>query len=374
MWSFIVTDLQGVQIGEVGNASARKLDLPLMNTPSASFTIPLYHNLANTILTNECLVKVYRKDPNTGANTLAFNGPVVSIEESGDAIQQTIVVNAAGPFWRLGKRLIPGSTSRTVGLVFTGDLGSIAQTIVTSCNAIGFTGIWPGSLTASINGTADYGTGSFKVAATAIAELAQGVSSFEYDIQPTEPVNRAAAFPQIGLLNCAPTIGSTKPDVIFEYGTSKANIATYSHQVTRDGLLTRAYISVSGWPDSMNLDPTTHNPVHDLIQRDATTEIGTRGLFEEVVDDGGVTDDTLRTQIADYHLSIRKQPREIVTFVPVLNARPSPFTDYNIGDLIRARAVVSGNVRFDANFRVYGINFDIDDQGNETVTLTLVLP
>lgn len=372
MWSFVLTDLQGVQIGEVGNADSRKVDLPLMNAPSATFTIPLYHALANTVLTTECLLKVYRKDPNTGANTLAFHGPVVSVEEVGDNLSQSISVTAAGPFWRLGKRIIPGSLVRTTGVTFTGDLGSIAQTIVTSCNSTGFTGIWPGSLTASISGTA--GPYFLKNAAEAIAELAQGISSFEYDVQPTEPVNRAAAFPQIGLLNCAPVIGTTKPDVIFEYGSTRANVASYNHQVTRDGLLTRAFISVSGWPDSLDLDATTHLPLHDLIQRDATTEQGTRGVFEEVVADGGIIDDGLRTSLADYHLLIRKQPRQIVTFVPVVNAKPSPFTDYSLGDQVRCRAVVKGSVRFDAMFRVYGMSFEIDPLGNEACSLTLVTP
>ncbi len=84
--------------------------------------------------------------------------------------------------------------------------------------------------------------------------------------------------------------------------------------------------------------------------------------------------DAIRTGIVDYHLAYRKNPRQIINFKPAVNARPAPFVDYNVGDFVRARATVNGVLRFDATFRVWGVTFDIDVNGNENVDLELVTP
>jgi hypothetical protein len=76
----------------------------------------------------------------------------------------------------------------------------------------------------------------------------------------------------------------------------------------------------------------------------------------------------------NFHVAIRKNPRVITTVTPVANARPSPISDFTSGDTIRARAVVNGSVRFDQQFRIWGMSFDIDDMGNEKCELELVMP
>lgn len=374
-WQFILTDLQGVVQGEIVNADERKIALPHLRVPSAAFRIPLYHDLSDTLLNTDTLLKAYRTDNNTGQRDLAFHGPIVSVEEAtGGDTGPTLACTAAGPFWRLTKRIIPGSTLHS-GVSYGStasprDLGLIAHDIVTECNGTGYTGISPGTQTNSITGAV--GPWFLKVAAEGIAELATGLNSFEFRTRPIEPANVAQAFPQIGALDVAPTIGVTQADAVFEYGTGKANVSNYSRQVSRDNMLTRAWISVQGWPDGLPKD-SGGTPLYDLFSRDSD-QIAGRGLFDEVVNDAGVTDTTLRQQIADFHLKIRKVPRQVVTFQPVVNARPAPFVDYNVGDTVRARAVVRGTTRIDALFRIWGLTFNVDKNGNENVELELVVP
>ena len=129
----------------------------------------------------------------------------------------------------------------------------------------------------------------------------------------------------------------------------------------------RVHISVQGWPD-------TPEGGEALITRDDTTSQTNRGMFEAIANDNGVITGSLRTNIADFHLLYRKNPRQQISFKPASNARPAPFVDYNVGDTIRARAVVRGTVRFDALFRVWGLTFGIDSTGNEDTTLELVMP
>lgn len=373
-WQFILTDLQGVVQGEITNADERRVALPHMRVPSASFRIPLYHHLVDTILSTDCLVRAYRTDNNTGQRDLAFHGPIVSAEESAGGDGQMIGCTAAGPFWRLTKRLIPGSTAKS-GISFgtpdAVDLGSIAHSILTDVNAASFTGISTGSWASSMTGSV--GPWWLKNAAEGITELTLGLNSFEFVTTPTEPTNVAAAWPQIATLDVAPIIGQTRSDAIFEYGTGKANVQGYQRQVSRDGLLNKAWVNVNGWPDGLPKDGSG-NVLYDLLSRQDSASITARGLFEEVVNDAGVTNTALRESIGDFHVSIRKDPRQIITFNPVVNARPAPFVDYKVGDTVRARAVVRGTVRFDALFRIWGLAFTVDKDGNENVELELVVP
>lgn len=385
MWQFILTDLLGNVHGEVTNAAERKVTLPHLRVPSASFTIPIQDTLAPLALDTDCLLKAYRIDSVTGQKDLAFHGPVVSAEENADASAKSVAVTAAGPYWRLSKRLIPASKLQS-GVQYGAagslqDLGTIARTVIQDVNGAHFTGIDLGTFSASTS--AWVGKWYLKNAAEAIAELSAGLNSFEHRVRPTEPVAYANPqnWPRIGLFDVAPIVGVSQPDAIFEYGTGQANVTTYKRSVSRESLLTDALISVSGWPDSIEraFDPLNPSVVpwpekYHLIEVGDTTQINARGLFEEVVSDAGILDDTLRTGVAQFHVDIRKNPRQLITFSPVVNARPAPFVNYNVGDTVRARAVVNGILRFDALFRIWGITFDVDQNGNENVELELVMP
>ena len=369
-WQFILTDLAGNQIGEITNGAERTVSLPLNRIPTAGFRIPLWHPLAGDVLGLNCLLKVYRRDSVTGTNTLVFHGPLLSAEEAATDNQQTVAVTATGPMWRLTKRFIgtskagilfgnPGSVEPPVAPTLV-DLGTVAQQILTTVNGSGSTGIGNGTTVASTNGV--YGTLWLKNAGEAIAELSSGLNSFDYEVAPQEP-SGGGGVPQIGVLNCIPIIGTTKPDSIFEYGTARGNVVNYNRKRDYENVMNAGFISVAGWPDG-----TTQ----DVLGRTNDTSIGIVGRYEDVVNDAGVIEDGLRYSLLDAHLAARSYAREIVTFSVAQNARPAPFTDYIVGDRIRARAVVRDSVRFDAMFRIWGITFRIDQNGNEALDLQLV--
>lgn len=362
-WSFVLTDLQGVVIGELLNASDRTVTLSHKGMPTAGFKLPLWHPLATSILTTDTLVKCYRRD--AVSNRLVFIGPVQSVDETGEALNQSISVSATGPFMRLTKRFIGVSKAgvsfgTSASLV---DLGLIARDILDIVNATEYTGISKGSHASSVAGAV--GPWQLKNAAEAIAELSVGLNSFDFTIDPTEPTSVASAWPQIGLLRIAPIIGVNRPDAILEYGTPRANVTGYTRQISRDQLVNQTIMSVSGWPDGAPAGK-------DLIIRTNATSRTDRGLFQDVVSDAGVEDDTLRTLISDEHLLWRSNPKQIITFTPAMNASPSPYIDYEVGDWIRARAEVRGSVRFDSMFRIWGMNFSLDANGNESLDLQLV--
>ena len=366
----LLTDLLGNVHGEIRNAAERKVVLPHQRIPTASFRIPTWHAYADLIMDSECLLKVYRTDPVTNVRSLAFHGPILNAEENGDQQQQTIAVNAVGPYWRVMRRYI-GKTKAGVSFP-SQDLGLTAHNILDAINGDHYTGIAKGTRTVSANGL--YGPVWLKNAAEAIAELTAGISTFEAQFVPTEPgVTGVGGWPTICTMNVAPTIGTTKPDAIFEYGTTRANVASYNRKKDREGRANRAIVSLNGWPEiaASALDGSISG---DLVISSDATSIAAVGLHEAIAPDNGVTDDTIRQQIADFHVFYRKNPRQQVTFKPARNARPAPLIDYNVGDTVRARAVVRGKVRFDGLFRIWGITFDVDPNGNESVELELVMP
>lgn len=376
MWSFVLTDLQGVVHGELLGAEQRKVSDPWMRVPTASCLIPLWHPLALTVLTTDCLLKCYRTDIVTGTRTLVFHGPVISIEEVGESLSQSIAIAAVGPEWRLQKRLLgitkAGIEFGTVAAQI--DLSLIGKQIVDAANGRGETGISTNTAHGAIfTNTGQVGsTGKWwlKPAAEALNEVAGGLNSFEWRVRPTEAI-AFGTFPRIAVIDFRPetSFRTTRPDAVYEYGTTKANVASYNRKISRETLVNLVKVTLPGWPDT-----PASGPAGDLVTKQDATSIATHGFYEEVVPDGGIIDTALRGQLADLHIAVRKNGRQQITFSPAPDARPCPYIDYFPGEQIRARAVVRGVTRFDALFRVWGLSFDIDAQGSETVEVELIEP
>jgi len=379
-WQFILSDLQGAVHGELTQASSRKVSDPWMRVPTASCSIPLWHPLADTVMSTACLLRCYRTDDLTGTRTLVFHGPVLTAEENADSGSQTIGITAVGVFARLAKRLL-GTTRAGIefGTVPSPvDLSVIGRNIVDTVNGSSYTGITTsstggsGAITTNTGEPAATGKWWLKPAAEAIAEISAGLNSFEWRVRPTEPIS-GLSHPRIGLIDFAPqsTFDVLRSDAIYEYGTTRANIASYSRKVSRETFINRAWISVQGWPDG----PAVVNGVkQNVIVSSDNPSVVADSLYEEVVPEGGVTDNNLRILIAQFHLKYRAKARQQITFTPAPNSRPTPYVDYFVGESIRARAEVRGVTRFDALFRVFGITFDIDANGAETIEIELIEP
>lgn len=377
-WQFTATDLNGNTLGDLTQASARSVYLPLMRVPTLSVTLPMTSDMAPLLAATPTMIQATRIDPYTNQKDLAFNGYVVSSEESVGSEGQTIAVNAAGPLWLLSKRIIPISTmkgNQQIGSESSlQNLGNIAYTILSDVNGYDFTGIEAGTNTCSNTGW--YSISPWKIAAEAINELCSGLNTFEYHIQPTYPTasGGVGGWPTIGRMHIADKVGEAKPDLVFEYGVGLPSIAGYSRPITKDSMANSVWISVQGWPDGIEKVSGTSDDKYSVQHSNDTTSISTWHRFDDVVNDAGILDDNLRKQVADYHVLARKQPKQQITFTTAQNARPSPLVDYVPGDVIRARAVIRGDVRFDALFRIWGMTINIDENGNESVDLELVMP
>lgn len=361
-WQLVLTELNGAAIGELLNASSRRVSFGVNRVPSAGFTIRLDNPLADEVLEADKLVKAYRD------GVLRFVGPIVAAEEVSGAGSGTVSVTAAGAAWRLAHRLI-GKTSTgyaqgtSLSLV---DRGTIIHAMLAAANADGYTGIDAGTHAASSSTYVAFAP--YKGLLEAVNELANALDGPDWVVAPVEPT-AVAGGTRIGLLDVAPVIGQVRPAAVFEYGVGRRNVAEYRRTLSLETMLNAAY-GPPGTAEAGGVTVTaTDNP-----------SIAAYGRLE-----GIVTADLpqpLRQALVDEHVRVRKAPRQIVTFSPTREDRATPGrvpqygTDFVIGDTIPFRAVMrtataTASVRVNASLRVYAVDFAIDDLGEEAPTFTL---
>lgn len=153
-------------------------------------------------------------------------------------------------------------------------------------------------------------------------------------------------------------------NAVFEFGTTLANVASYSMSVDRQQMANYIYVPRVGFPEPGRTGTTAHE-----IASDATA-IGTVGRLEAWVDPGEITLQSYRAQLAAQQLNLRVGPRRLIQFQPVTNAELQPWLNYVVGDYVRFRAFQDSTLRFDVNVRIWSIAASLDAQGNESVTVS----
>lgn len=359
-WSLLLADLSGTTLGEITNASERRLSFPLNRMATGSFRVRLDHPLAIDLLDGDRLIKVYQEMPD-GTSTIRMVAEIVSVEEvasESDPGSLAVTFAEAG-FWRLTHRLVGKSGSGlSYGTALSPvDRGTMAQSIINAVNADADSGVRIGSISASSSGYV--GPWYYKPASEAITELSSTLDGFDFSFDPVEPYSDANGL-VISSFRAAAVIGSLEADSVFEFGTGRRNIKEIKRQVGREGLLTKGYHLPPGFPESSA----------QVVSVEDLTAEAERGLHEGLVT-SDLTVADLRLALTEEHVQVRSQPRQLITFEPT--AYGNAFNDeYAVGDVVQARAVVAGSVRFDAFFRIYGVDLSLSPEGLPTYSITLV--
>ncbi len=360
-WSLLLADLSGTTKGEINNASDRQVSFAFNRLNTGSFRVRLDHPLAEDLLQGDSLIKVYQRLSGSSTPSIRMVAEIVSVEEvAGENNAGSLAVTyAEAGFWRLSHRLIgksaAGYTRGTAVAPVT--RGSIAQNVIETVNAERDTGVRIGTITDTASGYV--GPWYYKPVSEAITELSATLDGFDFRFDPIEPVTDAAGL-AVSRFRTAGAIGQSRPNTVFEFGTGKRNIKGLKRQVSRDGLLTKGYHLPPGFPETSEPVASTEN----------TTAIAARGLHEALVT-SDITVADLRAALVNEHVAIRKQPRQLITFEPTSYGSEF-FADYEVGDVVVARARVGGSTRFNANFRIYGCDVSINDNGLATYSLTLI--
>jgi hypothetical protein len=205
-----------------------------------------------------------------------------------------------------------------------------------------------------------------------ISLIASTFSGFDWEIEPVEPYKDALGT-VFGLFNCAQghahpedAFGKYRPDVVFEYGDGKNNVAEWTELIDATGLLNRAFAAPG-------LSNTESEEV--VMQYDWQGMADRNCVYEDSVPSSVVTTD-LRNALLQEQVIVRRYPRSVITFKPTADPQTSVMpeygTEWGLGDIFRFRAVEYGVETFNGLCRVYEAEFQIDDSGNELVTPILV--
>lgn len=381
LWEGVVTDRTGAPLGELREASGRGFKKSLNRGRATRWTVQVDNPLARWHQDDTVLVKWYQD------NVLRFVGGLVTSEKNRDGAGGTIAVTAGDAFatilpWRLLGKSNAGQTYATA--VSPQDKGALAAMMITEANASGDTGIRMGTVQPSSNGFA--GPYWYQPADAAITDLSAGLGGFDWDLVPVEPVADAGGI-QTGRLDIYSAVGTVRDDVAFEFGTGKRNVASFRDLANFAGRLNRGYSLPPGFPD---------NATQLVLTQADAASIAQRGVFEGTVA-GDLQVDALRQALLDQNIAVRKLPQRVITFVPItedaagtpIDQRrvPRALLDYDVGDVVHFRAKerfkrydpTTGAVidmvaitTVDALFRVFAIDVAIGDNGDVTVTVTLV--
>jgi hypothetical protein len=300
--------------------------------------------------------------------TIRFYGNVVSSEyaTADGGGQPTIKVNAANPAWKLSKRLLGLNNG---GDAYSGDKAKMAWKMLNKLNTD--TGTYPtkpytgiklnSEASYSSGSTGSYTAGPYKSALSCINDLAHGIDGFDWYIAPLAEQGET-----IGLWEAKAVYGGSASGV-FEHGYGSRNIKQITYLRDLGNLANKAF----------------HLPDEGLGEGGATVYVGSnspslevRGRYEEVADAFGIVDGGLRQSWVDDVVKVKGNPRFVAGMTLDIDDGtgrvPHLGTEFWLGDMVTARAVVENVTLFNGQVRIYQINIAVNDAGTASITPILI--
>lgn len=357
MWTYVVTDLAGTELGEVKNATGRTVSIGLNRAATASFSIRPDNPLMTDLFGGDTLLKVYED------KTLRFHGNVVSTELSAEGSgESSIQVNAANPAWKLARRLLGLSAG---GKTYEGDKAKSARKMINELNTDTVTyptnpetGIKLLAESAYSAGSGKYVAGPYRTALSCINDLAHTLTGFDWYIAPMEMEGG-----KYGLFEAEQGYGKSS-NAIFEYGWGAKSVKSMNYVRDLGDLTNKAYHV----PDDLEKE--------SVLSEADTASLEYRGRFEAVADAFGITDSALRTAWLQEFIRVKKNPRFVVSMTLDIDDGtgriPRLGTDYWLGDFVIARGVLQGTTLFDGLVRVYGVEIEVSEEGSARITPVLL--
>lgn len=386
MLSLYLHDWQGNVLGELVGMRNRRLSVGLNRTATLSFDMPLLDNpltdelfeAANASLTSFLesdyrLVSVYRYNPYTENKDLLFIGPILIARDGADSGEEaTASFTAVSPYWRMGTRIADNSAEdgrRESGLSINGQRGLIAAQLIRDTNTLEGNS-WlraPDGAIATTDEIEITNWGGFRTVAQCITDLSGegSVSGFDWTVVPQLDSDGQGLI--LGEFTVAPLLGQDLTDsIIFEYGIGRNNV--------RSAFRSR---SLENYANIINHVSSGITPY--VIQRTKPLSISQTGSFE-VIADGDLIDYGLRESWVELNKELRSRPRRLFEITPersdiseTTGSNPIPLIDYAEGDRVRARIYYADRLRWDVALRIYSIQINWSDQGEETADLGLYL-
>lgn len=380
-WSFQIANSALVSQGEIVNLHEGKVSVPLNKVRTASFKVRMDNPLVPYIAVQSVLEPLYVKAYRNGS--LMFYGPLMTAEEVyGEDQKATYEVNAAGPEIIFASRYAGRTATGTVYASGT-QLAVRFKELLAASNALsnGETHIDYTTGPIECTNTSAYESLPFKLLSEVLSEMYNQASGFDWAVYPEDGL----AAKKIGRLVTKDTINTVQSNAVFEWGTGRANIATFGRKVDLTTMANQAYNISSAGPEATGA-PTISGPEalgapkFETALKEAAEALQAIWGRRETMVSVSVLSEALRKSITEETVNVRDKPRQTITMTPVaqlegVEARlvrvPVFGTDYGVGDSVPVRLVYEGQVHFDAIARIWGVDFSVDESGRETQTLTL---
>lgn len=359
-WNFVLATRTGTKLGEILDAQERICSPTLQATATASFKILATNPILDDLVNLECNLLCYRN------NQLIFHGPIISVNLEAPEGTATPLVGAvaADPSWFFAKRVMDRTSGGTTA---TNNRLSLAESIIGTANTDGEMGVQTMGYTVSGSSTVMYGP--YRKLNEIIDDLANTIGGFDWRIAPIEYSSAkigqflAGDMPAPG---SDTVMGYTRSGVVFEY-EGRDNMRVPNWMKTKDTMANTVYSIPDDGPAS---------PLGVRSKTDSTS-ITSYGLYADVADTSNIAEAALRDSVLDAHIAFRKNPRQLFTFTPDIDDGtgrvPDWITDYNIGDFVRCRFKYNTALLIDGYVRIYKMDFNIDQSGQESLTPTLSL-
>lgn len=360
VWKFILIDSNTMEeLGEIKSARGKQLQLALDKPGGCNFNVPIDYQLFKDVEEINHGILAYRnKEPR-------YSGMIWNLDESIDG--NSIAVQSVGWFETLNHRILRenvGYPPFNTGVVNAGQI-----VFMPASGSVGTTGYHPGGLltiasaqhpTWLVEGISSdvmqriisYQKG--QNIGQAIMQLSEIEAGFDFWV---DPLTRALD------LTSWDSVPDKTNSVVFGYNWGNKNIKQLGRQFD---------------PSVMANRVTALGKYGGGFAEDIESQEKYQ-LFEEMTQLNDVVDPNVLLGYAGGEVLLRSRPRVLYSFTPMPfngNRRvPEPFKDYDIGDMVSFTAVRPPRVDIRGQaVRVYGMNIDISDEGNEKVSALQISP
>jgi hypothetical protein len=368
--TYVQTQTYRTVIAELTDARGRRLDQAWDS--SATFTFTLDGHSPGAALITELTQDVicYRWDEQTGADRMVFRGPITQAEDQLNEDSHTVTFTCHDYLAMLDRRITTSAITRTATDQDT--LVSTLVSVATQTFASSGAALSPGSFlpitVAALNpdGTTRGPSGQLRdrtwpastVIGPAIDDLSKVINGFDYDMTP-------GAIGLDSLRVWYPNQGVARPDVPLMYGS---NVATVTRSATSSDYTN--YWRILG--NNGSSDPAAAQLYSEAWNSDATN--GAAGAVGLWMNSDNAADVTIQSTL-DQRVQGGLALSGVLIPTYTLGLAPDAYTwgNPNMGDTVPL-IILSGRLNVNTNVRVMGISYDIGDDGQEDVILTVGRP
>ena len=374
---FAGTSSSGTILAELVDARSRRLDQAWSAPATLTFAVDGHSSAAALITELQTDIIAWRWDDQTGADIPVFRGIVAQSQDELSEQTHTVTFTCHDYLAMLARRMFTGTGFGATQV----DQDNIARNMITYAgyNIATSAGVslYPGSYlplypyfvnpdgtsraAGSSNTPRDRTYPAQTLISDAFDQLSKVIGGFDYDVRPAQP----SAFGDDVLRIWFPYQGVARSDVVLVYGSTVSSL-TRSVDSGDYANFQRAL------GNNGSSDPAAAQLYSEAVNADANNvSVTPVGLWMAGDNQADVTIQSTLDQTAQGDLALSG----VLVPTYTLGLRPGVYEwgAPNMGDVVPL-VIQSGRLNVNTSVRVVGITYDIGDDGQEDVTLTVGRP